>query len=72
MYVCYARFLCTSCSAPEPGGLRLIALLLNAAHEQSANQPYVKQVDLLSLPLLESLASVYAFSSAVYALRLPC
>ena len=71
MYVSYAQSLYTLCSALEPGGYGLIALLLDALHEQSADQPHVERVDLLPLPLLVLLASVYAFSSAIYALRLP-
>jgi hypothetical protein len=35
-YVSYAQSLCTSCSAREPGGSCLIALLHAAPHEQSA------------------------------------
>ena len=71
MYVCYAQSLYTLCSAPEPGGLRLIAHLLDALHEQSADQPHVEQVDPLQLPLLRPHAAVYAFSYAVCALMLP-
>ena len=67
----YAQSLCTSCSALEPGGLRLIALLLDAAHEQSADQPHVERVYPRQLPLLALVDVVYAFSCAVYVQMLP-
>jgi hypothetical protein len=71
MYASYAQSLCTSYSAQEPGGCSRIALLLDALHEQSADQPLVERVDPRQLPLLRPLAAVYAFSYAVYALTLP-
>jgi hypothetical protein len=70
--VSYAQSLCTACSAQGPGGLYLIALLLDAAHEQSAGQPPFERVYPLQLPLLRLHASIYAFSYAVYALTLLC
>jgi hypothetical protein len=71
MYVSYAQALYTLCSTLESDGCGLIALLFDALHEQSADQPRFEQVYPLQLPLLRPHNAVYALSYAVCALTLP-
>jgi hypothetical protein len=52
MYVSYAQALYTLCSMLESDGCGLIALLFNALHKQSADQPHFEQVYPLQLSLL--------------------